>query len=44
MILNQLTLQNFCVYKGLQTIDLRPANKNGKHRPIVLFGGVNGGG
>lgn len=44
MILNQLTLQNFCVYKGLQTIDLRPATKNGRHKPIVLFGGVNGGG
>jgi len=44
MILNQLTLANFCVYRGEQTIDLRPTTRNGKFRPIVLFGGINGGG
>lgn len=44
MILNQLTLHNFCVYRGEQTVDLRPAARNGKNRPIVLFGGINGGG
>ena len=44
MRLNQLTLENYCVYRGQQTIDLRPEMKFGKHRPIVLFGGMNGGG
>jgi len=44
MILNHLTLHNFCVYRGEQTIDLRPEARYGKHRPIVLFGGINGGG
>jgi DNA sulfur modification protein DndD len=44
MILNHLRLTNFCVYRGEQTIDLRPVIRNGKIRPIVLFGGINGGG
>lgn len=44
MILNQLTLNNFCVYRGEQTLDLRPETRNSKNRPIVLFGGINGGG
>jgi DNA sulfur modification protein DndD len=44
MILNQLTLTNFCVYRGEQSIDLRPVLRNGKARSIVLFGGINGGG
>lgn len=44
MILNHLTLNNFCVYRGEQTVDLRPESRHGKGRPIVLFGGINGGG
>lgn len=44
MILNQLTLNNFCVYRGEQVVDLRPEERYGKNRPIVLFGGINGGG
>ena len=44
MILNQLTLNNFCVYRGEQTVDLRPETRHGKNRPVVLFGGINGGG
>ena len=44
MILNQLTLNNFCVYRGEQVVDLRPETRHGKNRPIVLFGGINGGG
>jgi DNA sulfur modification protein DndD len=44
MILNKLTLNNFCVYRGEQTIDLRPETRNGRNRPVVLFGGINGGG
>ena len=44
MILEQLTVRNFCLYKGEQTFDLTPVTAGGKHRPIVLFGGINGGG
>jgi DNA sulfur modification protein DndD len=44
MILEQLTVRNFCLYRGEQTFDLTPATAGGKHRPIVLFGGINGGG
>jgi DNA sulfur modification protein DndD len=44
MILNKLTLNNFCVYRGEQSLDLRAEIRNGRHRPIVLFGGINGGG
>lgn len=44
MILDKLTLNNFCVYRGEQTVDLRPETRNGKNRPVVLFGGINGGG
>ncbi len=44
MRLNELTLENYCVYEGRQTINLRPDLRFGKHRPIVLFGGMNGGG
>jgi DNA sulfur modification protein DndD len=44
MILEQLTVRNFCLYQGEQTFDLTPVAAGGKHRPIVLFGGINGGG
>jgi DNA sulfur modification protein DndD len=44
MILEQLTVQNFCLYRGEQTFDLMPVREGGRHRPIVLFGGINGGG
>jgi DNA sulfur modification protein DndD len=44
MILDKLTLNNYCVYRGEQTVDLRPATRNGKSRAVVLFGGINGGG
>ena len=41
MIINQLTLQNFGIYAGRQTVDLRPPSPA---QPVVLFGGLNGGG
>jgi DNA sulfur modification protein DndD len=41
MIINQLTLQNFGIYAGRQTVDLRPPSPE---QPVVLFGGLNGGG
>jgi len=44
MILEQLTLRNFCLFAGEQVFDLRPGRRDGRHLPIVLFGGINGGG
>ena len=44
MILQQLTLHDFCRFRGEQTFDLAPVTVQGRHRPIVLFGGINGGG
>jgi hypothetical protein len=39
MLLEELTLNNFCLYKGRQTFELAPSRKNGSARPIVLCGG-----
>src|SRR5438067_52137 len=44
MILEQLRLRDFCLFRGTQTFDLTPVQRNGRRRPIVLFGGINGGG
>ena len=46
MILEQVTLRDFGLYRGEQTFDLTPvpAPRNAGMRPIVLFGGVNGAG
>jgi len=44
MILEELTLRNFCLFQGEQVFHLTPARRNGKHLPIILFGGINGGG
>jgi DNA sulfur modification protein DndD len=44
MILEQLTVRNFCLFRGEQVFVLTPVRRNGKHLPIVLFGGINGGG
>jgi DNA sulfur modification protein DndD len=44
MILEELTVRNFCLYRGEQSFDLTPVTTAGRHRPIVLFGGINGGG
>ena len=44
MILNQLTLRNSCLYGGTQVLDLAPTQRRGLPEPIVLFGGINGGG
>ncbi|MBW4547993.1 MAG: DNA sulfur modification protein DndD [Symplocastrum torsivum CPER-KK1] len=41
MILTELVLQNFGPYQGQHTIDLTSPNNN---QPIILFGGMNGGG
>jgi DNA sulfur modification protein DndD len=41
MILDELTLHDFGTYGGRQTIILTP---EGPERPVILFGGLNGGG
>ncbi len=43
MIFTELVIENFGAYAGKQTIDLRPKN-SGTMQPIVLLGGMNGGG
>jgi DNA sulfur modification protein DndD len=44
MILEQLRLRNFCLFRGRQTFDLSPRERGGRPLPIILFGGLNGGG
>jgi DNA sulfur modification protein DndD len=41
MILEELVLHNFGVYEGRQQVALAPPDR---HKPLVLFGGLNGGG
>ena len=43
MIFTELVIENFGAYAGKQTLDLSPKNDDGIH-PIVLLGGMNGGG
>ena len=43
MIFRELTLQNFGAYQGKHTIDLS-VDVSQEHPPIVLLGGLNGGG
>lgn len=40
MLLKSLSIQNFGIYKGQHTVDLTVS----KDKPIILFGGLNGGG
>lgn len=44
MIINRLTMTDYCVFQGTHTIDLKPRAIDGKERPIILFGGLNGTG
>ena len=46
MILEIVTLRDFCLFRGEQTFDLTPtpARRNLGAKTIVLFGGVNGAG
>jgi DNA sulfur modification protein DndD len=41
MIIRKLRLENFGIYKGTHEINLCP---DSREKPIVLFGGLNGGG
>ena len=44
MILDELTLQNFGLFKGRQTFKLSPGQRVGVRLPVVLVGGMNGSG
>lgn len=44
MIIDSLSILDFRVFSGLHNFDLVPKLKRGKPAPIVLFGGLNGGG
>jgi DNA sulfur modification protein DndD len=44
MIFEKLTLHNFGLFRGKQELDLYPLPRNGSATPIILFGGMNGGG
>src|SRR5438128_7859742 len=44
MPLEQLPLRNLCPFRGRHVFDLAPPKPSGKGRPLVLFGGINGGG
>lgn len=41
MILDEIALHNFGLYNGRQSITLTPASQD---KPVILFGGLNGGG
>jgi len=41
MIIDEIVLENFGVYKGRQVINLSPVSEQ---KPIILFGGLNGAG
>ena len=41
MILDEITLYNFGLYSGRQTVSLTPVSPS---KPVILFGGLNGGG
>jgi len=43
MIFTELILQNFGPYSGKTTINLQPDSEE-NNRPIILFGGMIGGG
>ncbi|QXI09164.1 DNA sulfur modification protein DndD [Pseudomonas zeae] len=44
MIIDSLSVLDFRVFSGAHHFDLVPKIKRGKNAPIVLFGGLNGGG
>ncbi len=44
MIFHQLTLDNFGLFCGRQTLDLTPRIKYRQRRPVILIGGKNGSG
>ncbi|WP_459557662.1 AAA family ATPase [Lacunimicrobium album] len=44
MILQEIRLHNFGLFRGEQVLNLVPKSTAGQKAPIILFGGINGGG
>ncbi len=44
MIIKTVTMTDFRVFQGRHKIDLEPRTIEGRKRPIILFGGLNGAG
>lgn len=44
MRINRLTLRDYGLFRGEQTLELQPRFRYGKTRPVVLVGGHNGAG
>jgi DNA sulfur modification protein DndD len=44
MIFSRLSIENLGVFRGKVEFDLAPSHKKSVHRPIILFGGMNGAG
>lgn len=44
MLIRNLTLDNFGLFRGHHEIDLKPRCKYGRERPVILVGGKNGAG
>lgn len=44
MLLKKLKVQNFGVFRGQHIFDLTPSLSAQEHKPIILFGGLNGTG
>ena len=44
MLFLTLTLENFGLYQGRHSLNLQPETTAQGHRPIILIGGLNGGG
>jgi DNA sulfur modification protein DndD len=44
LLLTEYTVQDFGVFHGRHTFDLRPSSDPKRRKPIILFGGMNGTG
>lgn len=44
MLLTEYTIQDFGVFRGKHTLNLRTLNSPPQNKPIILFGGMNGAG
>jgi DNA sulfur modification protein DndD len=44
MIITQLLINNFGIYRGRHEFDLRPRVVDDQPLPVILFGGKNGAG